>query len=321
MPARLRVSAVIPAYQRTDLLVKAARSALQQDLAPGEFEVIVVDSSPDDANANAMAELAAGSGGVLRFFRKPAEGPGPSRNLGARAGSGPFIAFLDSDCEASPQWLRAGLAAFSDDVGLVQGRTLPTPGAPHSVFNRSLTVQSESFVYETANMFYRRVAFEAVGGFPPDLHPQALLPMGGEDTELAWKVKRAGWQSRFAPEALVTHAVHRREAWRWFYDKPLFILPHLVSRYPELRQFFYARFFFDRIHAALSLAIAGAALAPLQPAALLLAMPYFVSRAREPSLTLRGPRRLLRPLLYLPRDLVSFGLLLAGSVRFGALLL
>ena len=86
MPDGVNVSVVIPAYGRTELLVKAARSALAQDLASAEFEVIVVDSSPDEANAKAMAALADESNGILRWFTKPAEGPGPSRNLGARTG-------------------------------------------------------------------------------------------------------------------------------------------------------------------------------------------------------------------------------------------
>jgi glycosyltransferase involved in cell wall biosynthesis len=316
------VSVIIPAYRRPEKLRAAVRSLLAQDLDPRQFELIVVDSSPDDTNAAVIAALQETARCPLRFFRKPPEGPGPSRNLGAREARGGFLAFLDSDCQASPQWLREGIAAFEAGVGIVQGRTMPEPGVPHSVFNHEFKVEQESFLYETANIIYRREAFEQVGGFLPDLAPRSDKPMGGEDVDLAWRVKRAGWQSRFAEHALVTHEVERLRPWRWFCaKKTLFICPHLVRRYPELRRFFFARYFFDKIQAELVLALVGLALAVVTRMAMVLALPYVITRVAQPSRTLRGPRRLLRVLFYLPRDLVSLGLLLAGSVRFRALLL
>jgi glycosyltransferase involved in cell wall biosynthesis len=315
------VSVIIPAYMRPDLLRKAVHSALLQDLDPSQFEVIVVDSSPDDRNVKVAAELQQEARCLLQCFTKRPEGPGPSRNLGAREARGRFLAFLDSDCQASPQWLREGVAAFQDGVGLVQGRTIPEPGMPHSVFNHELKVEQESFLYESCNLFYRREAFEQTQGFAGDLRPHSTNIIGGEDTELAWEVKRAGWQSRFAAGALVMHPVKRLSPLRWFWVKSLFVCPRLVRRYPELRRFFFARYFFDKIQAELVLALVGLGVGMVAWPALLLVLPYVITRVSEPSRTLRGPLRLLRALFYFPRDLMSFGLLLAGSVRFRALLL
>lgn len=317
----LLASVIIPAYRRPEMLRQAVRSVLAQDLDAHQFEVIVVDSSPDDTNRAIVAELQQEARCPLRYFSKTPEGPGPSRNLGAREARGRFLAFMDSDCEAAPQWLREGVAAFQDGVGLVQGRTIPPPNAVHNVFSHSFRVEQESFLYETANIFYRREAFEEADGFLPDLNPRAERPMGGEDVDLAWRVKHAGWQSCFAADALVTHEVARISPGRWFIEKRLFICPRIVHKYPELRRFFFARYFFDKIQAWLVLALLGLALAALTPLALLLALPYAVTRASEPSQTLRGPMRLLRVPLYFPRDLASLGLLLAGSVRYRALLL
>ena len=318
----LLASVIIPAYRRPEVLRKAVRSVLAQDLDPGQYEVIVVDSSPDEFNVQVVAELQPEARCPLRCLTKPPEGPGPSRNLGAAQARGRFLAFTDSDCQASPQWLREGVAAFGEGVGLVQGRTIPEPGVPHSVLNFYILVEQESFVYETANIFYRREAFEQAGGFPCDLQPNAEKPMGGEDIELAWNVKRGGWESRFATKALVMHEVQRITPWRRLFVKQLYIFPRLVGAYPELRRFFFARYFYDKAQAWLVMALLGLALAALTtPLALLLALPYVISRALEPSRTLRGPLRLLRVAIYLPRDLVAMCLLLAGSIRYRALLL
>ena len=46
-----------------------------------------------------------------------------------------------------------------------------------------------------------------------------------------------------------------------------------------------------------------------------------IVRASEPTRTLHGVKRIARALIYLPRDLLAFGLLVIGSVRYRTLLL
>lgn len=317
----LRVSVVVPAYGRPDWVRKAVLSLLAQDLAPDGYEVIVVDSSPTDEVVAVLRALRPVARCSLRWLVKPAEGPGPSRNLGVREARGEFVAFMDSDCQASSGWLRAGIAAFAPAVGLVQGRTLPDPEGRAGMLTRHISVLEEGFIYECANMFYRKAAFEQAGGFAPDLTPHADTPMGGEDVELAWQVKRAGWKSSFAAAAVVYHAVVRLSPWRWLFSKRLFIWPRLKKAVPELRPFFVAGCFYDSAQACFTLGVAGTALAWLTPLLLGLWLPYVVLRASEPARTLRGPLRLLRGLVYAPRDALSFLVLLAGSIRYRSLLL
>src|SRR5512143_2796250 len=115
------VSVVIPAYRRRRQLRQAVLSVFNQDLPKSDYELIVVDSSPDEENSAMLAELAASAPCPFRFYRKSSEGPGPSRNLGVQEARAPLIAFMDSDCQAHPEWLRKGAAAFQEGVGLVQG--------------------------------------------------------------------------------------------------------------------------------------------------------------------------------------------------------
>jgi glycosyltransferase involved in cell wall biosynthesis len=322
MSDRPIVSVIIPAFGRTDMLRKAVVSALAQDLEADNFEVIVVDSSSDNGNVELIAELQQEARCQLRCFHKNPEGPGPSRNLGAKEARGEYLAFMDSDCQASPGWLREGLSKFEDGVGIVQGRIIPDPGVPHSVFNRSIEVQQESWIYQTANIFYSRKAFEQTCGFIRDRRgDRENRFVGAEDVDLAWKVKRAGWKSQFAERALVMHAVVRMPVWRWFIETRIGAVPLVVGAYPELRRFFYARYFFDQTQALLVLAIASCLVGLFFPWAWCLVLPYVVKRVSEPSKTLKGPGRLLRAALYFPRDVATLGALLAGSIRYRALLL
>lgn len=322
-PKPLRVSVVIPAYGRPDLLRKTVLSLLAQDLAPDEYEITVVDSSADEVNVRLIGQLAADARCALRCLRKAPEGPGPSRNLGAQNVRAPVVAFIDSDCEATPGWLRAGLEAFADaTVGLVQGRTIPDPATTMTSLTRSLRIEHENGLYETANMFYRQVAFERSGGFESDATPTALQPTGGEDTDLAWRVKRQGWASAFVAEALVMHAVLPITRWQWLVDRRFLIFPRLAARHPQLRDRFFARYFYDDAQAWLVLGIIASllAVAGAGPVALVGWLPYGARRLADPT-TASGPKRLLRPLLYLPRDLCIFACLALGSLRWRCLLL
>ncbi len=315
------VSVVIPTYLEPQNVGPAIESVFQQTLDADKYEVIIVDSSPDNRVVDVVNQLIEGAPCSLQVLVKQAEGPGPSRNLGIKMARGRFIALMDSDCKATPDWLASGLAAFEEGVGLVQGRTLPEPGVKCGILTWYVHVEQENFVYECANLFYRKEAIDDVGGFASVYNSASLLVMGGEDVDLAWRVKRRGWRSRFCQEALVYHEVQKIPWIRWFYMKRISIWPLLARHNPELRGFFFARYFFDRNHAWTWLAIVGGALAFLSSWFLLLGVPYAISRGSEPTRTLKGPLRLLRVALYWPRDVVHAMVMLWGAIRHRSLLL
>lgn len=320
-PAGTEVTVVVPAFRRGKMLARCIRSLQAQDMDPQRYEIIVVDSSPDGDNEELLKSMARQGRCSLRVYHKQPEGPGPSRNKGVEESASPFVAFLDSDCFADPGWLEKGLAAFRDGIGIVQSRTLPDPGGRNGVLTWCPERHSESFVFECTGLFYRRAAFDATGGFPADAQPLRETPLGGEDVEVAWSAKRAGWESTFAVDAVVYHEVVPLTPWQWLFMKRLLVWPRLVRRFPELRRYMVARYFWDRGQALLALALAGIALSPVSLWTLGLGAPYVLYRGGVPSRSFPGPLRPLRLLPYLARDIAWLSLLLAGSLRHRSLLL
>jgi glycosyltransferase involved in cell wall biosynthesis len=315
------VSVVIPAYKRPELLRKAVLAVFDQDLPKEQYELLVVDSSPDDRNIALLEQLSVAAPCAFRSFTKTPEGPGPSRGLGVQHARGRFIAFTDSDCQPSRSWLRTGLAAFEEGIGLVQGRTAPDPTAACRVLSWYVSVEHETFIYECCNIFYRREALLQAGSFLPGHLPRADYPLGGEDLDMAWRVKRHGWQSRFVPEAVVYHEVVPISVRRWLVNERLFMWPLLLRRFPELRPFFYRRYFYDEAQACFLAAVIGLSLAALHPAWLMLGVPYALLRGSQATATLKGLLRPLRIPAYFARDAIAFLVLLGGSLRFRTVLL
>jgi glycosyltransferase involved in cell wall biosynthesis len=234
------------------------------DQTLADHEVIIVDDGSMDG-APQEAEADARAGRAVRLLHSAGHGAVAARRIGVAAAQAPILAFTDSDCVPEPGWLAAGVAAVEGGFDLAQGATYPTrtPVWPE----RSMYVVAEDGLYATCNIFYRRDAFEAAGGFDPAAgerlgfrHGSLLRGTGfGEDTLLGWRVRRAG-RTAFVPEAVVRHHVfdtNLSESFRRAWIAGAF--PALVREVPELRQTLLRRTYFLGERSRLPLYVAAAA--------------------------------------------------------------
>jgi glycosyltransferase involved in cell wall biosynthesis len=209
-----------------------------------DHEVIVVDDGSDDGSPE-EALLEGQRGRPVRLLRNPGRGPYEARQAGVEASSSPYLAFTDSDCVPQPKWLEVGVNALEAGADVVNGRTVPErPPAP---LERSM-FSGEEGLYPTCNVFYRRAAFEAVGGFresPADRTfssgTTARAWGFGQDTVLAWRVRRAG-RAAYAAEAVVEHHVFPPDLRDTLFRTRMLIgFPALFREVPELRGYPLAR--------------------------------------------------------------------------------
>jgi glycosyltransferase involved in cell wall biosynthesis len=257
-----RISVVIPARDAAATLGRTLAHLARQTLDE-PFEVVVVDDGSTDETA-AVAE-----GATLKVVLVRTDGVGSSaaRNAGVAAASGSLLAFTDADCFPSPEWLAAGVEALGS-ADLVVGAAEPDDSVAMGPFDRSLWIERETGLYETANLFLPRTLFERIGGFESwltDAGPRRgwTNPELGEDVWLGWRAKRTGARSTFEPRAFVHHAVHHRGPIDYVRERQrLRHFPAMAKRMPELRdQFFHRRMFLSRRTLALDLALAGVATA------------------------------------------------------------
>lgn len=192
---------VVPSYNSERTILRCLASlAAQQPCCP--YEVIVIDSSTDSTPALVQANfpsvsLIRGSGRLV---------PGAARNLGVSRAQGDVVAFLDSDCEADPTWLQRIVARIDQGYEVVGGAVANgTPRAPIGTADYLLTFneftprapERETNFIPSCNLACTREAFEAVGGFPPDL-------VTGEDRPFGHAASRRG-PLLFDPRVIVYH--------------------------------------------------------------------------------------------------------------------
>ena len=325
-----RVSVIVSTHRRPQFLPELVDALQEQTLPAADYEVVLVDDGSDDGVTwPVLSELAARSPRRLRAIGRPTSaGPGAGRNLGVAEARGEVVAFTDDDCLPQPGWLGALLAAIDAGADLVQGRTTPDPRgrATAGPWDRTLTIERPTALFETCNIAYRRRWFDELGGF--DTTDPLTAPGGGhhfgEDTVLGGRLVAAGGQAAFSPEATVHH--------RWlpgtFRDhlaqrRRLVGFPGLARRSPALRDALRAGIFLSPTTAATDLALAGVLLAMARRRALPLVLVLPWARLRWPEVA--GHRfseaALRRAAEHAIADVVGAASLVEGSVRHRRLLL
>jgi len=205
----MRISTVIPAYNRADLIGETLRSVLSQTRPPAE--VIVVDDGSTDGTADAVAAF----GSAVTLVRQANAGAGAARNAGFARTSGDIIHFMDSDDLSSPNHYAVQAAAIEAGADLVYGPWLWVEFAGARLKSNGLAHQQGplpgdlpmdqrvlgGWVTVFQPCLFRRSLVEAAGPYRTDLKPS-------EDTELLYRLSYGARKIVHTPEMLVLYRVH-----------------------------------------------------------------------------------------------------------------
>lgn len=91
---KIKISVVIPTYNRKKYLECSIRSVVKQSLKP--HEIIIIDDGSTDGTDFYIKKLQDKYQNILYFYQKNS-GAGAARNRGIKESTGNIIAFLDSD--------------------------------------------------------------------------------------------------------------------------------------------------------------------------------------------------------------------------------
>jgi GT2 family glycosyltransferase len=232
----MRVSVVIPTYQRPDRVRRGLAALWSQQRAPDEVCVV---ARPDDADARAVVEQAAAEGRPVRIVDVDRPGLVAALNAGLAVVTGDIVAFTDDDTEPHPDWLHRIVATLATDAGVVAvggrdwvrydgelidgaarrvgtvtwyGRTI---GNHHIGVGQARRVD----VLKGANMAFRTAALREVG------FDRRLLAVGTEHhSELmtCLTLRARGWEIVYDPAIGVDHhPAPRAEGRRHLVDREI----------------------------------------------------------------------------------------------------
>jgi N-acetylglucosaminyl-diphospho-decaprenol L-rhamnosyltransferase len=245
-------AAVVVNYEGGDRLTGCVRSVLA-DTSAGPLELVVVDNGSTDGSVDALRAAVPG----VRVVRAPGNvGYARAANLGAAVTRAPVVAVLNVDLVVGAGAAKALLDRLDREarVGAVgpqlrnpdgtvypSARTMPSVAVAvgHAILgiwkpDNRFTAQYRQLdadpsaprlvdVVSGAAIWLRRAALDEVGGWDERYF------MYLEDTDLCWRLRRAGWDVAYEPSAVVHHeqgaitaqvpyrmlVEHHRSAWRF----------------------------------------------------------------------------------------------------------
>jgi HAD superfamily hydrolase (TIGR01662 family) len=191
-----RYDVVIPTVGRPELgrLLRSLVRDVDATGAPGPRSVIVVDDRPSADGPLDVPD--SGDVPVVVVDHGPrggGQGPAASRNRGWRAGTSPWICFVDDDVVIRPGWVKGladDLVRADASVGAVQGRVhVPLPAGRRPTDRERTVAGLAEARWITADMAVRRAALAEVGGFD-----ERFRRAYREDSDLALRLMDAGWR-------------------------------------------------------------------------------------------------------------------------------
>jgi len=222
------VTIAIPTHNRAqelrETLASVVALAIPESVA---VDCVVIDNASTDDTPRTVADAANSALPFpIRRVLESRQGSSFARNRAVDEARGEFIFFIDDDATADRNWLRTMLSALERHrLDAACGMVLPrwsTPPPPWlgprlwvklAVHDRAAIESAPPGAAETlanyfsANVGFRRDAFERFGRFREDIGVVGSNPMSGEDTELFARIIARGGKMGFVRDAIVHHLI------------------------------------------------------------------------------------------------------------------
>ena len=214
------VSVVLVNFRGADDTIEAIRQLGGLDWPSERLEILVVENASGD---DSLTRLRAAVPQVKLIESKKNLGFAGGCNLGVKASSGEFLAFLNNDAKPDAGWIRAAVARFEESpaIGAVASRVLDWDGKLVDYIGSAMTWFGQGYKPLTAGevpsqpdrvhdvlfgtgsaMFVRRSVYDALGGFDERFF------MFFEDVDLGWRLNLRGWRFVYEPASLAYHKHH-----------------------------------------------------------------------------------------------------------------
>ncbi len=210
------VSVIVPVYGKLDYTIRCLLSVgACSEQTP--LEIIVVDDCSPDATEATLSRCPG-----IRYLRNETNGGFiASCNRGAAAARGRYLHFLNNDTVVLPGWLDRLVETLEStpDAGLVGSRLIYPSlalqesggivwrdasatnwGNGRDPWNPSYGSLRDADYCSAASVLLPKALFDAIGGFDTKYAPAYY-----EDTDLAFKVRRAGKRVLVQPASRIIH--------------------------------------------------------------------------------------------------------------------
>jgi glycosyltransferase involved in cell wall biosynthesis len=199
------LSVIVPVYNDNVGLKKLLPTLMQQSYPKDKYDVIVVDNKSNQDVTEVTKDFE-----VKLLTESVIQSSYAARNKGIQHARGEVLVFVDSDCQATDDWLYEGIKkmyqAGSDMVGGNVVFLFSEKKANAEYYDAISYFQFEEKIKRGTcgggNMFVKRSVFDSIGMFPQNVK-------SGGDVFFTKKATVFGFKLVYAPKAIVYHPARR----------------------------------------------------------------------------------------------------------------
>jgi glycosyltransferase involved in cell wall biosynthesis len=218
------VSVVVCTYNRAEILKGAIESLCSQTADSSLYEIIVVDNNSTD-DTQKVVERFAHFGNVL-YYPENRQGLSHARNRGWQAAQGEYVAYIDDDAKASPDWVERIIDAFESvepQPVAVGGEIHPWyETTPPQWYTDDFEIRSwgkdKGFLespkaqsgFSGSNMAFKKSILESYKGFSSEYGMVGSQMRLGDETALFYRIYQNHPLFWYDPDIKVEHWVPSR---------------------------------------------------------------------------------------------------------------
>lgn len=225
MSSTPKVSVIVCTYNREKYLPQNLESLKNQKADPNLYEIVIVNNNSTDSTHDIATRFVADNPQLhCKYSVETRQGLTHARNRGIKESAGEFLAFIDDDAFARPEYIQSILQFFGqyktpDAAG---GRIIPqyeageepewmspyllTLVAALDMGNEVKEFRPQKFPIG-ANMVFKAKVFEVVGLFDVNLGRKGDKLEAGEEKDLIFRLRSQGGKIFYAPNIIVDHII------------------------------------------------------------------------------------------------------------------
>lgn len=214
MKRKVKVSIIIPTYNRNKVLTETINSVLAQKFK--SFEILVIDQSQkhDKFTTNYLDNL---NDKRFRYYKVTPPSLPAARNFGLKKSQAGIIIYIDDDVVLDDGFIKAHYESYTKRkavavVGRIKEKNKPV--SDKLLFLRKTSFGAGNFNYphyayaETAqgcNMSYRKTLLKKIGGFDTNFIGNAMR----EESDVSFKIRKLGKKILYNPKASLFHKFYK----------------------------------------------------------------------------------------------------------------
>ena len=219
------ISVAVCTYNRADVLPKCLESLTNQSADKDMFEVLIIDNNSTDRTKEITSKFCEKHSN-FRYVFEEKQGHSQARNRAIAEAKGKYLAYIDDDETVNREFVQSILKCFHEtDADIVGGPVFTwIDSVKKTVFynagaynfhpsseRKRMIPPGFDFGFGCGHSCFKKSLFDELGGFSENFGIVNGKLQMGEDSEMGYRLLKAGKVFYYEPKMIVQHQLRTKE--------------------------------------------------------------------------------------------------------------